>query len=154
MSIRNETADKLNELLEKNYDAERGYANAAEATEHVELKRWLGEQGKRRTKFAAEISGEIKNLGIEPETDGSVKGDLHREWMNLKAALGDTEEAVLEECIRGEKASVEQYNEVLEEEKEHLAPTTTEILRRHRDEIKAMLNEVKSLEDIADRKNL
>ena len=34
-----EVGQKLNSLLEKTYDAQRGYSNAAEATDHVQLKR-------------------------------------------------------------------------------------------------------------------
>ena len=37
------TEKYLNSLLEKTYDAQRGYANAAEVTEHVQLKRWLAQ---------------------------------------------------------------------------------------------------------------
>jgi hypothetical protein len=35
------TKKYLNDLLEKNYDAQHGCTNASEVTEHVQLKRWL-----------------------------------------------------------------------------------------------------------------
>ncbi|AGC75598.1 uncharacterized protein (TIGR02284 family) [Nonlabens dokdonensis] len=148
------TEKYLNDLLEKTYDAQRGYANAAEVTEHVQLKRWLAQQGARRTEFAASLSGEIKNMNKEPDNDGSMKGDLHRSWMNIKAALSlNTDEAILEECITGEKAAVEEYNEVLEHKSE-LPQTVVSILEAQKDEIKSTLNQVKSLEDIAEFKDL
>ncbi|WP_124981844.1 ferritin-like domain-containing protein [Nonlabens xiamenensis] len=148
------TEKYLNDLLEKTYDAERGYASAAEATEHVQLKRWLAEQGARRTQFAASLAGEIRNMNSTPETDGSFKGDMHRSWMNIKAALSlNKDEAILEECITGEKAAVEEYDDVLEHRSE-LPSTVVSILEAQRDEIKGTINEVKTLENIADQKDL
>lgn len=55
-----QTEKYLNDLLEKTYDAQRGYANAAEITEHVQLKRWFAEQGARRTHYAASLTKELK----------------------------------------------------------------------------------------------
>ncbi len=148
------TEKYLNDLLEKTYDAQRGYANAAEVTEHVQLKRWLAHQGARRTEFAASLSGEIKNMNKTPENDGSMKGDLHRSWMNIKAALSlNKDESILEECITGEKAAIEEYDQVLNHKSE-LPPTVVSILEAQKDEIQSTLNQVKSLEDIADYKDL
>jgi uncharacterized protein (TIGR02284 family) len=144
------TENKLNEILEKTYDAQRGYANAAENTEHAQLKGWLAQKGARRTEYAAELIGQMKGMNLEPKTDGTVKGDMHRSWMNLKTAVSsDKEEAILEECIRGEKAAVEEYQEVLNNKTE-LPPSVVQILERQKNEIQATLNEVKTLEDIAE----
>ena len=49
------TEKYLQSILEKTYDAQRGYSNAAEATDHVQLKRWFASQGAKRTKYAASI---------------------------------------------------------------------------------------------------
>jgi uncharacterized protein (TIGR02284 family) len=153
MSINEKTANKLQDVLAKNYDAERGYADAAEMTDHAQLIKWFAKQGKQRTKFAAEIAGEIKTLGEGVEPDGTFKGDMHRSWMNLKAAVGSTDESLFEECIRGEKASLEEYEEVLED-RDKLAPSIVSTLERHHAEIKSTLQEIKRLEDVADAKNL
>lgn len=139
----------LNDLLAKTYDAQRGYANAAEVTKNVQLKRWLAGQGAKRTQFAAQLIGEIKNANNNPELDGTVAGDIHRGWMNIKAALSlNTDQAVLEECLRGEKAAIEEYTNVLEHRSE-LAPTLVNLLETQQSEIHVTVNKVKSLEDIA-----
>lgn len=148
------TEQYLNDLLEKTYDAQRGYANAAEITEHAQLKRWFAEQGARRTEYAASITKELKVMNQEPELDGSFKGDMHRGWMNLKAALSlNKDEAILEECITGEKRAIEEYKKVLEHRSE-LPPTVATILEVQKDEIQATVNTINRLEDIADENNL
>ncbi len=142
---------KMNDLLEKTYDAQRGFANAAENADHAQLVNWLAQKGARRTEFAAEIIGQMKGMNEKPEMDGSMSGDMHRGWMNIKTALSmNTDEAILEECIRGEKAAVDEYHDVLEH-KEHLPPTVVSILERQRDEIQTTLSNVRTLEDIAEK---
>ncbi|GAK76352.1 hypothetical protein JCM19275_3589 [Nonlabens ulvanivorans] len=149
-----QTEKYLNDLLEKTYDAQRGYANAAEITEHVQLKRWFAEQGARRTHYAASLTKELKAMNQDPELDGSFKGDMHRGWMNLKAALSlNKDESILEECITGEKKAIEEYTTVLEHKSE-LPPTVVSILEAQKDEIQSTVNTIKRLEDIADDHNL
>ncbi len=144
------TEELLQSILEKTYDAQRGYSNAAEVTNHVELKRWFAQQGARRTQYAASITTEMKRMNEEPEFDGSFTGDLHRSWMNIKAALSSNkDETILEECLRGEKAAVEEYNQVLEYHK-RLPQTVVSILQAQRDEIYTTINQIRRLEDIAE----
>ena len=151
------TEQKLNAILEKTYDAQKGYANAAENAkdEHdPNLARWFAHQGQRRTEYAASLIGEMKNMNLEPKIDSSVKGDLHRGWLNLKLNFtSDEEEAILEECLRGEKAAIEEYNEVLNHSEE-LPPSVVNVLQAQKDEIQATVNKIKRMEDLADYKNI
>lgn len=65
--------------------------------------------------------------------------------MNLKTTfLSDKTDVLLEEIIRGEKAAVEEYNEVLSDT--NIPPSTQNILMKQRNGITAALNELKSLE--------
>ncbi len=142
----------LQELLEKNYDAEKGFKKALEDSDSHSLKEFLKMQAVQRNRFATELDKEIRSLNEEPKENGSTTGDLHRAWIDIKTAFtGKDDEAVLEECIRGEKASVEEYEEKLE--KNNFPPQITQVLDRQLQEIRTTLNEVKSLEDLADRFN-
>ncbi|KQC32797.1 hypothetical protein AAU57_05305 [Nonlabens sp. YIK11] len=150
MDTKVKTEKYLQSILEKTYDAQRGYANAAEVTENVQLKRWFAQQGARRTQYAASIAGEMKGMNEHPEFDGSFQGDVHRSWMNIKAALSSNkDETILEECLRGENAAVEEYSQILEHKNE-LPQTIVSVLEAQKDEIKATINHIKRLEDIAD----
>lgn len=145
MSYSNEISKKLNELLEKNYDAEKGYKLAAEKVKNQQLQSFFSKRAQERYDFGHELKSEIKNFGEDPDKGTSVKGDVHRSWMNLKATLsGDKDEAVLEEAVRGEKAAVEEYEEILKEPE--IPASTGNILMKQKNAIIASLNEVKTLE--------
>lgn len=116
MKSRLELASALNEVLERNYDAINGYKDAAREVENDALKDYLLKQAAERVRFGQEISEEIRLLGGTPTEEGSTLGFLHRTWMNFKTNLvHDNEDEVCEECIRGEKAAVEEYDELLKE---------------------------------------
>jgi uncharacterized protein (TIGR02284 family) len=116
MKSRLELAAELNDVLERNYDAVNGYKDAARDVEHAALKEYLLKQAVERVRFGKEIREEIILLGGTPTEEGSALGFLHRTWMNFKTNLvHDNEDEVCEECIRGEKAAVEEYDALLKE---------------------------------------
>ncbi|MCH4822737.1 PA2169 family four-helix-bundle protein [Gramella lutea] len=148
MSYSNQIAEKLNELLQKNYDAEKGYKLAAEKVKNERLKSFFSERASERYDFGHELKSEIRNFGENPEKGTSLAGDAHRSWMNLKASLSnDKDEAVLEEAVRGEKSAVEEYENILKESE--LPASTGNILLKQKNAIIASLNEVKALENQA-----
>ena len=106
----------LNDLLTKNYDAEKGYQEAAEKTEHASLIGYFENQAKNRYDFGHEIKGLISKYGGEPDKGTSVLGDLHRAWISIRDSFGAGDQAIYSECIRGEEAFSEEYGEVLADE--------------------------------------
>ncbi len=145
-----EIVDALQGLVEKNHDAEKGFKKAMEDVKHASLKTFLSRQAVQRNRFVTELEYELRQLDAQPkEDDGSISGSIHRAWIDLKAAVtGHDAENVLEECIRGEKASVKEYDEVL---KNHTLPLNiSNVVTKQRDEINNTLNRIKTLEDLAD----
>ncbi len=109
--------DALNELIEKNYDAEKGYKEAVTDVENHELKDFFTKSVQQRYEFGHEIKAEIAKLNGEVEKGSSLVGTLHRIWINLKAMVTTHDvTAVVEECERGEKAAIEDYEKVLKVE--------------------------------------
>ncbi len=140
--------NNLQELLEKNYDAEKGFTKAMTDAKNPSLKAFLQRQAAQRSRFANELSDIILNLNEKPNESGSATGTLHRAWIDIKTSLsGDKDEAVLEECIRGEKASVDEYHDRLQ--KYDFPLGISDILTKQADDISATLSKVKTLEDIA-----
>ena len=145
MSYSEEVSSMLNELLEKNYDAEKGYKLAADKVKNKNLQAFFAERAQERYDFGHELKSEIRNFGENPDKGSSLAGDAHRSWMNLKASLSnDKDEIVLEEAIRGEKAAVEEYEKVLRDSE--IPASTGNILMKQKNAIVAALNEVKTLE--------
>ena len=141
-------SEKLNDLLEKTYDAEKGYKKACDYTENPYLKSFFKKKSEDRQHFGLQLKSEIGSLGQEWKKDGSLAAAAHRAWMDFKAFFStDDDEAMLEEAIRGEKASVDEYKEVLSDTS--LPPSTTTLLMQQINQIEADLNQVKRLEDLS-----
>ncbi len=153
-AAKEESHDKLvshlNELLEKNYDADKGFKKAIKDSESGSLKRFFKQQAVIRNRFATEIEKVLHDLNAHPKLkDEYTIGTLHRVWIDLKTALShNDDEAVLEECIRGEKASAKEYEEKLK--KYHFPTHIDTMLTNHLNEIRNTIATVKRLEDIAD----
>ncbi|XCF07919.1 PA2169 family four-helix-bundle protein [Tamlana crocina] len=147
MKFTEEISNKLNELLEKNYDAEKGYLNAADNVESSTLNIFFKRRATERSEFAKELRTEILRYGEDPKDSGSFKGAVHRNWMSLKSLFkSNDEEAILEEAIRGEKASLEEYNEVLKYR--NLPPSIDQMLFKQRNAIQAAINTEKVHEEL------
>ncbi|WP_291726916.1 ferritin-like domain-containing protein [Bernardetia sp.] len=136
----------LNELIEKNYDAEKGYKEAVTDVNNHELKDFFTKSVQQRYDFGHELKEEIKKLGGTPEKGTSITGDLHRVWMNLKSfVLGNDVEAVIEECKRGENTAIEEYEDILKMEE---VPMDTKIvLRRHLQQIRSSVEHLDALKE-------
>ncbi len=139
---------KLNDLLEKNYDAEKGFKKASENAKHAGLKAYFNKRSQERYNFGHQLKSELSSFGQEPDKSGSVTGAAHRTWMEVKSWFSsDNDEAMLEEAIRGEKASVEEYHDVLQETT--LPASTKDILLSQKTEIEQGLANIKRLEDLS-----
>ncbi|WP_378175518.1 PA2169 family four-helix-bundle protein [Aquimarina sp. SS2-1] len=142
-----QVGNKLNNLLEKTYDAEKGFKKAAENVKHSSLKNYFNQKAQERYNFGHELKNEIKAFGQDVDKGGSATGSAHRAWMDVKSFLSnDNEESMLEEAIRGEKASVDEYNDVLSETS--LPASTQSILAKQKQTIESGLSTIKRLEDL------
>ncbi|WP_339700937.1 PA2169 family four-helix-bundle protein [uncultured Marixanthomonas sp.] len=151
-TVHKDLVNNLQGLLKKNYDAEKGFTKAMEDAKDSNLKRFLEQQARQRNKFATELDNEIRSLNEKPAEEGSTTGDIHRTWIDIKTAFtGKDDEAVLEECIRGEKASMEEYEETLNENR--FPPKLQKTLNNQLSEIKGTVAKVKNLEDLAEKSN-
>lgn len=138
-------ADKLNDLLAKNYDSEKGFKLAAEKVSDSQMKRIFEIRAENRYDFGHKLKAEIRKHGKDPDKGTSVKGDIHHFWITIKEALSrDKEEAILEEVIRGEKVAVADYESVIAEE--DLQSSTKEMLKEQLSNIKSALEQVKTFQ--------
>ena len=143
-----QVGEKLNDLLEKTYDAEKGFKKAAENVEHAALKNYFNSKSQERYNFGHELKEELKSFGQEIDKGGSATGAVHRAWMDVKALFSaDDEESMLEEAIRGEKSAVDEYKDVLNETS--LPSSTQRLLTTQKSQIENGLARIKTLEDLS-----
>lgn len=140
MKYSEKISNRLNDLLEKTYDAEKGFKLAQDKIDNSTTKKFLNDRAEQRAEFGHELKNEISRFGELRANNGSVKGNMHRAWMNLKSAVASNEnEKLLEEVERGERASLDEYNEIIKDENMVLPPSTESMLMRQRDAIESSL---------------
>ena len=114
-----EIIDALNDLVKINNDRINGFEKAAEDIEDPELASLFRNITSQSRKFRSELADTIVRIGgVVPGIDETSTGSkIHRAWIDIKAAFtGNDRHTVLESCVFGENAAVEEYEEVLEEE--------------------------------------
>ncbi|MGH8657058.1 MAG: PA2169 family four-helix-bundle protein [Gammaproteobacteria bacterium] len=115
--MNDQTISTLNDIIETCKDGEEGFRACAENVEDAELKGLLMERSQRCAESVKELQSEVRRLGGDPDTHGSVSGALHRGWLNVKSAItGKDEAAVLGECERGEDVALQRYQDALRDE--------------------------------------
>ncbi|PKA97268.1 uncharacterized protein (TIGR02284 family) [Flavobacteriaceae bacterium MAR_2009_75] len=148
MTYTEKVGEKLNVLLERTYDAERGFKKAAENVENENLKGYFQKKAQERYDFGHELKTEIKQFAQEIDKGDSFASKAHRSWMDIKNFFAaNSEEAMLEEAIKGEKAAIDEYQDVLDET--NLPPSTETLLTQQKNKIASGLTNIKKLEDIA-----
>ncbi len=141
----------LTDLLEKNYDAEKGYKKALQYTDNQDLKNFLKNQAVQRNHFATEIDKQIHLLNEHPKdkVSGSTLASIHRFWITVKGSWAKmSDKSILEECLRGEKASLKEYEEKIRKNENHLRPEIKSVLEDHKNKIEKTLSQIKILEDL------
>lgn len=147
-SYTNEVGNKLNNLLEMNYDAVKGYETAASNTNSNVLTEIFERKANERKMFGKELKNEIVSFNETPDKGGSFAGKVHRTWMDTKAFLSSNDDkAMLNEALRGEKIALKEYNEVINSDV-HFPESTTKLLKSQRDTILNDAIIVKKLEEI------
>ena len=76
----------INSLIEALKDGQLGYSTAAKDSASPELKTLFHQFAAERAEFAFELQQHLKMSGEPAEASGTVSGDLHRGWINLKTA--------------------------------------------------------------------
>jgi uncharacterized protein (TIGR02284 family) len=138
----------LNDLIETCKDGEFGFRACAEHVKSSSLRETLGNRANDCRSAAAELQTIVSRLGGEPEDDGSVSGALERGWVSVRATLATrTDQAMLEECERGEDAALSRYRDALNGD--DLPADIRPIVERQYEGVKRNHAQIRSLRDQA-----
>ena len=140
--------DTLNDLLQSCRDGEYGFMTSAEHATSADLKATLLRHSEECRTSGLELQTLIRQLGGEPDEGGSMSGAMHRGWVSVRGSLsGYSDEAMLDECERGEDSAVARYRKAL---KENLPPAIRAVVerqsqgaQRNHDQVKAMRDALK-----------
>jgi uncharacterized protein (TIGR02284 family) len=135
----------LNNLIETCKDGELGFKTAAEGLKSSALKTKFLEYSRERGAMARELQNEVRRLGGDPETSGSMSGSMHRGWLDIKSVVtGNDDHAIVAEAERGEDVAKSVYENAL---KESLSATVQTIVQQHAAKVRVVHDAVRDLRD-------
>mgnify|MGYP003145569334 CR=1 FL=1 len=122
----------LEDLARTTFDSIEGYSKAAEKANDPDLKRQLQEHAQRRHATLNKLNAEIETAGGASVQEGSVKGSLHRVWLDIDSAFANGDEAAAERVEEGEDYLARKFSEALDS---HLDASTRTTVQECFDEI-------------------
>lgn len=135
----------LNGLIETCKDGQFGFQEAAEGVQNSNLKSVFYEYSQQRGQYAGELQALVRDLGGDPDNSGSISGSIHRGWINIKSAVtGQDDNAILNECERGEDVAKNAYKEAVNM---NLPANVASVIERQYQGVKEAHDRVRNLRD-------
>lgn len=152
MDNRKEYESEIKDVIERNVDAYKGYAKAADKVKNPKLASTFQNQANQRKQFALELESSAHVLGDDARNkieNGTFEGNLHRTWMDIKTAFStDKDESIVEECIRGEKEALDEYNELLD--KSYISGNLNSLIVKQRETVQQCISDLRQIERVLD----
>ena len=144
-----DVVDELNDLIETCKDGEYGFRTCAEHVKSTQLRQVFTSRAEECRHAATELQLLVTRLGGKADTGSSVTGTMHRGWVNLKGMLtGDSDQAALDECERGEDAALARYRDAIKkslpDDVAAVVQRQYEGVKRNHDQIRTLRNQARS----------
>lgn len=151
MNMHNEqTVDILNKLVEIYNDRIEGYETASKETDELDLKTLFAKLGSTSHQCRKELVREIESYDGVATEGTRTTGKFFRAWMDVKAALtGKDRKTILNSCEFGEDHAVTTYQEVLQDDMEHISNDLRSLIRNQYSIIKEDHERIKILAEAA-----
>ena len=140
-----DVVDELNTLIETCKDGEYGFRTCAEHVKSSQLRQVFTSRAEECRHAATQLQTLVIRLGGKADTGSSVSGTMHRGWVNLKGLLtGDSDQAALNECERGEDAALARYRDAI---KKSLPDDVAAVVQRQYEGVKRNHDQIRTLRD-------
>lgn len=115
-SIDKNYKSKINKVLSYLYDSYYGYKEVASAVADQRMKYFFQALVEKRKNMIEELKQSANLPDSETTSSGSVLGDLHRIFVDLKGLITKgSVDAIINEVKRGENTTIDAYKEVIRE---------------------------------------
>jgi uncharacterized protein (TIGR02284 family) len=140
--------DRLNTLIDTCKDGEYGFRTCADHVKSTDLKTVFLERAAECQRGASELQSIVARLGGKADTGSSVTGTLHRGWVSIVSVLrGHSDQAMLDECERGEDAALERYRAALKDDA--LPADAMALVQKQYEGVKRNHDQIRNLRDKA-----
>ena len=114
----NKNVATLNSLIATTLDSVDGYRKAADEANAAQFKDQFFSRANERQAIVADFQAKVRELGGEPEDDGTVLASAHRAFLGLRDMLtGERDDAaVVAEVERGEDHIKSKFESALKDE--------------------------------------
>lgn len=139
----------MNDIHELLADSRKGYHEAAGRVGSPQLAQFLQQLSVQRDAMQTELATELRRFRRDDRLqDGTAKGTLHRAWMDIRDALGRSDDAkMLDECERGEKYLLGRIDAVLETP--GIVASSKQLLAVQRKQVQENLTQLEGLRETA-----
>ena len=104
----------LNSLITTTIDSADGFERSAEDAQAGRFAQRFRDFAAERRQVVSRLQESVRSLGGTPNDDGSLTAELHRRWVDLRAAIaGGGDQAIIEEVERGEDHLKSKYDTAL-----------------------------------------
>ena len=142
---RENVAETLNDLIENCKDGEYGFRTCAEHAKSTSIKSVFTQRAADCGQAAQELQTLVTRFGGSPDTGGTAAGAVHRGWVAVRGALSfNDDQAMLNECERGEDIALNRYRKALEED---LPADVEQVVRRQYEGARHNHDQIKALRD-------
>lgn len=146
MNLPEKSINWLQDLIQVNLDSRDGFKEAADNLDvkSGDLPGMFRRLSSERDAQARELQTIVASNAEKPTKSGSVSAAAHRAWMDLRAAFGGGEQAMLSEAERGEDHVKAKYEAAL---KDLSGCGCCSTLQRHYAAVKVSHDHVRDLRD-------
>ena len=136
----------FNSLIETALDSAEGYEKAAELARNPRFKSLFQESAQARMRLTQELKDEVRSFGGQPPDDGSVLGQAHRVFVELRDKIaGQSDRAVIEEVERGESFIRDRFQKASQDDA--LPALARQLIERAYNTISAGYEEVSAMKE-------
>ena len=115
LGLKDEVIDKLRELRRLNIDSAKGFEECADLVDDAALTQAFQTTAHTRREQAQALGTQIEWNDDAEEEQGSYLAAMHRSWIRVREAIGDSTESILSEVTRGEESIRDAYAEAVKD---------------------------------------
>ena len=125
----------LNSLIETTIDSVDGYRRSAQEATNSRFSSAFLERATERERVVSELRNQVRQLGGNPEDDGSVLAAAHRAFLTLRDKVtGSDDTAVIAEVDHGETYLANKWEAALKDDR--LSPQVRSLIQQQYDSVR------------------
>ena len=125
----------LNGLIETTIDSVDGYRRSAQEATNSRFSSAFLERASERERVVSELRNQVRQLGGNPEDDGSVLAAAHRAFLTLRDKVtGSDDTAVIAEVDHGETYLANKWEAALKDDR--LSPQVRSLIQQQYDSVR------------------